>query len=749
MSVKETDDLLMLLEDDPEMERPAGQSWKILVVDDDHDVHRTTEFSLQNEIIENRGLQFLHAYSAHDGLVLLAQHADIALLILDVVMESENAGLEMVKTIRGELKQKNLRIVLRTGQPGYAPEIEVIRNYDINDYKTKSELTRIKLFTTVTTAIRSYQQLCQIDSTRHGLELLVQASQKLYVCACTGIHDFTQGIITQIAAFLQVEPEGVVCVQGRRGDKEIVVAAAGGMSQYIQKDLSEINDSRLIASVREAFSSRRNVYTDNSVSLYFDVKSGQTFTVYIAANSPVVHENGELLKVFCSNISTMADNAQLYEHMRDLAYSDPLLNIPNRHALLEKLEQLLQVPEGLALALIDIDEFAETNETFGHEYADALLKSVATRLQHDLPPECGVARIGADVFAVTGFVTTVNPAVLRTLLQKEFPVLKGKHHASFSMGFLNLESNSSPREALQNASVALKMAKGKGPGNDSAFSNEISQDIRSRTHLLHDLRKAVRSEKLFMAYQPQFDLASGQLVGFEALMRWRNDDGELVPADRFIPLTEHSGMIIPLGRWVLKQALTLVRALEQQGRPGLRVAVNVSAVQFKAPGLVAAVREALVSTGVAPDQLELELTESISALGLENILSMMKELRSIGVTLAIDDFGTGFSSLSYISQLPLDRLKIDKSFVWMLGEDNNSHIAEMVLGIGQKMGVTVIAEGVETAQQEKRLLQLGCHEVQGYYYAKPMEEKVLMKWISEFELKSPSVSGSGSGNGGA
>ena len=262
------------------------------------------------------------------------------------------------------------------------------------------------------------------------------------------------------------------------------------------------------------------------------------------------------------------------------------------------------------------------------------------------------------------------------------------------------------------------------------FSAEMGADIRERVRLLQALRHAVESERLFVVYQPQIGLATRRVIGVEALLRWRNDQGRFVPPDQFIPLAENSGMIISMGEWVMRTACLGLRKFQREGIENLRMAVNVSVNQFRHPQFLASVDAVLKESGIDPKLLELEITESIAMLEYEFMLGMINQLKSRGVMVAIDDFGTGFSSLSYLERLNVDRLKIDRSFISQMTQANSSQrIVETILQLGHSLDLSIIAEGVETEEQAAALHAIGCEEAQGFLFAKPLEVNDLLAYI--------------------
>ena len=383
---KDDQDDLVFLEEHPA--EPAAHAsrdvWRVMIIDDDEDVHSTTTFALGNLDMQQRPLEFVHAYSASQAREMLKHEHDIAVILLDVVMEQDDAGLHLVRYIRETLKLADVRIILRTGQPGYAPEIDAIRDYDINDYKTKSELTRIKLFTTVTAAIRSYEQIRKISNSRRGLDQIVHASTELM--SLHGVHNFAAGVLAQIASLLRQPANGLLCVQEcpDSGCHELMaMAAAGSYASLDGQQLTARNEPRAAEAMERTLVERRNHYGNGCITLYFAGKASRAFVAFMMVDRPVTELEERLLEVFCSNVAVGLDNVELVSHLHNAAFYDQLSKLPNRTRLVEILDAALAGPakQDASLALVDLDHFAETNDALGHQFGDLLLLAVAERLQ--------------------------------------------------------------------------------------------------------------------------------------------------------------------------------------------------------------------------------------------------------------------------------------------------------------------------------------------------------------------------------
>ncbi|MGW8392197.1 GGDEF/EAL domain-containing response regulator [Pseudoduganella sp. HUAS MS19] len=731
------DDLVFLEEHTAQPALPTQRNvWRVMIIDDDEDVHSTTTFALGNLDMQHRPLEFVHAYSAAQAREMLKHEQEIAVILLDVVMEQDDAGLHLVRYIRETLKLADVRIILRTGQPGYAPEIDAIRDFDINDYKTKSELTRIKLFTTVTAAIRSYEQIRNINESRRGLARIVHSSTELM--ALHGVQNFASGVLSQIAELLGQEPHGVLCVQEcpDAGCHELVVMAASGSHHNLSNtQLTAKEDPRVHKAMEECLAARRNTYCGDSIALYFAGKASRTFVAFMDVTRAPTALEESLLEVFCSNVAVGLDNVELVSHLHTAAFYDNLSKLPNRTRLIEILDATLAGPakQDATLCLVDLDHFAETNDALGHEFGDLLLSAVAARLQNSLGKQLTVARIGGDIFCVLGDAGQVNPANIIGLFSAPFSIDGQDVQLSATLGLVRLlEHDGSGADALKDADIALKRAKTQQRAGHFYFSRSMGVEIRERVRMMHALRTGFSQNQLFVVYQPQVDLGTRRPMGAEALLRWQTPDGKFVSPDRFIPIAEYSGLIIDLGEWVMRTSMQELVALRAAGHTEFTMSINVSQVQFRHPHFMETLRNALHDTGAPPEYVELEITESMAMEEPDMLIKMLAQIKQTGVTIAIDDFGTGFSSLSYLQRLQVDRLKIDRAFVTEITNSaRGSSIAEMVVQLGRNLGLAVIAEGVEDERQAQILHTLGCPLGQGFLFARPMTGEALSGWLSD------------------
>ena len=440
-------------------------------------------------------------------------------------------------------------------------------------------------------------------------------------------------------------------------------------------------------------------------------------------------------------------------HAHRLAYHDALTGLPNRAGFRERLRLMIDRAQNdgavnLAVVAVDLDRFKVLNESLGHDVADEILVQLGDRIRRQLRAHDLLARVGSDEFALAFEIESAETATIvadKILTAVASPLHAGDQELvlSASVGIALYPADGRELdELLRHAETALNQAKSAGGGRHHFWQTHMSVAVRKRLDMESDLRKALERAELQLYYQPQLNLASGQINGVEALIRWQHPQRGLVSPADFIPLAEDTGLIGPIGEWVLREACRQNRLWQSHGLPPLRMAVNVSGHQLGAPEFVDMVARALHETGHAPQRLELEITETTLMRNLDESAQVLSRLRALGVRLSIDDFGTGYSSLGYLKHLPVQTVKIDRSFVAELPE--NSHDAAITNGIidmGHNLGLEIIGEGVETAAQLRYLRERGCDMIQGYLLHAPTTPDNLENWLSNNPR--PSVAGLG------
>lgn len=469
---------------------------------------------------------------------------------------------------------------------------------------------------------------------------------------------------------------------------------------------------------------------------------GGTFPAWHSI-SPVRGSDG-VVRHYIAMFSDITDKKLAEDQIRHLAHHDVLTDLPNRSLFSDRLGHALERARRgrlqLALMFIDLDRFKNVNDSLGHQAGDQLLRAVARRLQGLVREEDTLARFGGDEFVM--MIENVRDpdgaarVALKVLSALEAPIGIDGHeiYVGASVGIALYPHDGDDSEALlRSADSAMYEAKGAGRSTYRFYTAEQTRISRERFELEGGLRRALERGELRLVYQPQADCVSGRLIGVEALVRWQHPERGLVAPDQFIPLAEEIGLIGQIGAWVLDTACAQARAWELAGRP-LRMAVNLSGQQVSRDDLYAVVSDTLMRTGLSPQWLELEITEGHILKRVEVCIASLQRVKSLGVTLAIDDFGTGYSSLSYLKRLPLDRLKIDRSFVEGIpGDADDVAIVATILSMARNLGLEVIAEGVETPEQLEYLITQRCGQYQGYHLGRPMPAVELDAWVATYE----------------
>lgn len=451
--------------------------------------------------------------------------------------------------------------------------------------------------------------------------------------------------------------------------------------------------------------------------------SGKFFYVTL---SPI-EENKDILEVVGSMID-ITERKKAEETIHYMAHYDSLTQLPNRTLFNEKLRKALgeakQNKEKIGVMFIDLDRFKNINDTLGHSTGDTLLKAVANRLLGCLRKGDAVSRQGGDEFAI--FFTDITHQEVGDIAQRIIDMMTEsimldhlEIYITPSIGISVFPDDGEDIEVLlKNADAAMYLAKEQGKNNYQFFSEELHQAIAKKLKLESELRRALEDKQFKLYYQPKINIHTGEIIGTEALIRWEHPELGLISPVQFIPLAEETGLIVKIGEWVMRTACSQTKKWQEAGREHLSIAVNISLRQFMQNNLIEMITEILEETGLSPEYLELEITESM-ALDVNYTIRTLNRLKSLGVSISIDDFGTGYSSLSYLSQFPIDRLKIDQSFVRNLNASNQA-IVKTIIDMAHNMNIAVIAEGVETQTHVDFLKDQLCKEVQGYFYSKPL-----------------------------
>ena len=853
--------------------------WKVMVIDDDKSTHDVTAMVLNGFNYEGRGLHIISGYSAQDVYQLLEEHPDTAVILLDVVMESEQAGLEAVRYIREELKNRFIRIILRTGQPGHAPETEIITQYDINDYKDKSELTAVKLNTALVVALRSYQDLKTIHSLAMSNEILEQlvnertlalgqtnrklkeealkrmeseirlleaqrlarigsweweldsnkvifsdqvfsifnldkeTSELTYNSLLKWVHNEDRDIvkyehdraIKEKRPFFSIEhrivlPDKSIRYVSQQGevveaegqtvkivgtfqditdrhlaDQEmkklslaveqtadsIMITDVNGRIEYVNSAFEEITGykkSEIMGQTPRILKSeaqnkkfyRRlwecilngDVFSDVIINrrkdgtLYYEEK---TITPQKDIMGKITH--------FISSGKDITERMESQELLKHLAHHDNLTGMPNRLLFQDRLHQAMSRVSWhkriIAILFIDLDRFKRINDTLGHEVGDQLLCQAAERLNGCVREGDTVARLGGDEFAVIlndlasrDDISPICEKIIHSLTQP-FIINKNELFVSASIGIAQFPVDGDDNKTLlKKADMAMYEAKAKGGENYCFYSEQGNAGQFERLSLESKLRRALENNEFFLHYQPQLHLKSVQVISREVLLRWTHPEFSDITPNIFIPVLEETGLISPVGEWVILQACKDEMVRQQAGLAPQRVAVNLSIRQFKQSDFVSRVEDIINQTGINANCLELEVTEGLLIKDISETAKTLHELHELGVKLSIDDFGTGYSSMNYLKRLPFDTLKIDQSFVRdILQNKDDAAITSAIITLAHSMELEVVAEGVETMEQLQYLYRQGCDLIQGFLFERPIS----FDKVDAFEQINPEI----------
>lgn len=454
--------------------------------------------------------------------------------------------------------------------------------------------------------------------------------------------------------------------------------------------------------------------------------------IWISENARMVHDESGNLLFYEGTVEDITNRKNYEEKMQYQAMHDSLTGLPNRYMLNDRLQQSINFAERyqnkFAVAFLDLDQFKLINDSMGHDVGDLLLVTISERLTHCMRDTDTVARLGGDEFLILlsniDQFDDIKLCIERMLAAVSEPCfIKGWDFVvSCSIGISIFPDNGKNASTLlKNADSALHKAKQSGRNQYQVYTHELGSAMTERIKMEYKLRHAIEHQEFLLHYQPKVNFITGKICGAEALIRWQPLGKELIPPIKFIQIAEETGLIEPIGEWVLLTACQQAKMLQIKTGLPISIAINVSSRQFRQSNLADTIKSALHTTSLEPHYLELEITESLLADNPRKFIETLHTLKNIGVKLSIDDFGTGYSSLAYLKDFPIDRLKIDKAFVSNLeDEPSNSAILKAIIVLGHSLGIKVIAEGVETAYQYQFLQEIGCDELQGYYFSKPL-----------------------------
>nr|WP_314545699.1 EAL domain-containing protein [uncultured Massilia sp.] len=702
----------------PHSNQRASGPAVVLVADDD-----PTMRMLMVEMLESVGLAAIEAADGREAVALAASRSP-SLILMDVEMPRMD-GFSACRAIRDSANGAMVPIVMVTG----GDDLEAVTNaYEAGatDFVSKP----------INWPILGHRVLYVLRASDAIVRLRIADAQNRAVLAAIPDTFFR---MSRDGVYLDYEPgresparEGGDRARGHALRESVPAEQIVGrhVTEVLPRDIAE----RLLEQVALALQMRQ-VRSVEYELLHFG--EAQHVEARLVATGPA-----EVLGL----VRDISERKRAEEQIRRLAYCDSLTGIPNRQAFLEMLERELQRSKignkKFAVLFMDLDAFKRINDTLGHDVGDQLLMQVSERLretirpsdlisrsQSDLDTQQGtnLARLGGDEFTILiPDLERVEHALnvahrVKDAMRRPFIIEGNEIFVTASIGIsLFPEDGDDCMSLLKFADTAMYHAKNCGKNNAKLYSSSLTMQIMSHVKLEVGLRKALQNDELYLLYQPQLDVRSSEIVGVEALVRWRHAERGVIPPTEFIPLAEETGLIVPIGEWVLRTACNQARHWQRLARRPVRMAVNLSAKQFKDESLSQMVLSALNDTGLDPRLLELELTESTLMDDAKATLMTLEQLRGIGVYLSIDDFGTGYSSMNYLKRFDVRALKIDRSFISGLPQDSeNAAITRAIIAMAHGLKMVVVAEGVETGEQLVLLEEYGCDMVQGFYLSRP------------------------------
>ncbi len=702
---------------------PDNTPFTVLSVDDDPGFQQSLRMALSDFRFNESPLRLLTASSSSEARQMMAANPGISAILLDVVMETDDAGLQLVRAVREQMGNSEVRIVLITGQPGMAPLRKTLQQLDISEYWLKTDLYRERLQGIVTGSLRTWSEIHALARAKRGLQHIVQAGSRL-----AGLRDpdgFSRQLLRELAALLEVPLDGLVCLHDGAVDlpaDEALVTAADGCFEALEgRRVQDIADPMVRDLLLDAFACRSSIGMPSSQVLFLDGDGTvPPMAIYLATERSLDAEEHELLQVFVTHANAGLVNVDLAARLDRVAYRDSLLDIPNGNALRRDLRQVLELPRpcGQSLLVVDLGQYSDGSLALGPEQGDLLLQRMAERLAQMYPPPCHIARLHEGTFAVLG------PS--RWLASDPVDALEQSEDAG-ELPFLRVDAarvdldvyRGGAGGALAAGLLLVNRIRASGGHGVAEYQVESEQENLHRFLESRALYRALREDRIGIALQAQVDLQSGAIVGAEALARWTEDGRPMSPAS-FIPVAEASGLIVPLGGRVIELACDALRAMERAGFPDIPVSVNVSPLQLHRREFIEELAATVARHGIEPRRMELEITEGTVMSDYQDGRELLARLRRLGFGIAVDDFGTGYSSLRYVHSLPVTRLKLDRQFTAGVGgEGGGANVADMIIALGRRLGLDIVAEGVETPAQVEWLRRHECPCAQGYLFARP------------------------------
>ena len=724
-----------------EAPRKPARVCKILTVEDDIDYQAALLLSLQTLNYGSREVEFLSANSAQEAASVIAKHPDISLVLLDVVMEDEDSGLRLVRSVRNSLGNQLVRIILLTGQPGMMPLDDLMVSYDIDDYWNKSELSHDHLQTIVLGNLRTWEHLYAMQQARHGLQMLIESSQR--ISSKLDLKSYTQSILSELSRFFRLNKGGILCIahkQDESPEHALVFAATGQFSTWSNQFLGRISpDQELLRVVQISLSEQCHVIETPLSSLYFssDEVDQRDYVVVVKCEQPLTEFEIDLLQIFGENINAGFSNVALHNRLSELAYQDRTTGLHNKNWFLKQLDGLtLNERQNTKLLMLYVEDLSYSEVLLGVQFGRTLMTHLAAHLK-----ACFIRAIDVVLYERDTLLLLVydnkdyQREELEHVLHPQLNIDGAVHIIDLTGTILKLSDlppHQSSSQVLGIAKSFLEQTKHRNV-DFGVFDSTEMEGMQERYELMKKMRSALTDEQIFIHLQPKIDLDNGALQGFEVLVRWLDEEGSMIPPDRFVPLAETSGLIDKLDDYVTRRACEAIKTLRTSGIE-VPLSVNVAGSEISRSDFVARFESTLKEMGISTNEIEIEVTETQLIEVMRTASGCLDRLGELGVRVSIDDFGAGYSSLSYLSMLNASVLKIDRQFIARMTQSSqDQQIVKMIIELGHLLKMEVIAEGIETEQQYQVLQQLGCDAGQGYFIGRPMPLKTVQEWLSHHQ----------------
>ncbi|GGF58707.1 EAL domain-containing protein [Alteromonas lipolytica] len=724
----------------------SDKSWKILSVEDNQPYQDVLELALHGITFMGRKLELLRASSAASAATILSKRQDISLILLDIVMETDDAGFYLIDTIRNVIGDDIVRIVILTGQPGVKPHDKAISEYDIAEYWNKTDLSADKLKSVVISNLRTWQMSYELKIARRGLQMIVDASRAL--TARQDTQEFAHTVLEEISRVINVPNSGgIVCIV-KSGIESIqlapVVAASSHFRDKINERLESVFESydaskkqRLHKAVFSAWQNQQHFFESDFTMLFFDTSEYDGMQYLMLVDSPQSLDSSHLnlLQAFAENISSGFVHQALMSKLNQLAYLDSPTGIYNRNWLARELSQQSAFHlNKSSLVLFRLQNYESTEMIAGHDYATKMFKAFAGFIKQKFVHHYLLGVWDRETIALV-FTLDKKPTEneLNLIRSSTMEMDDLEIQLQFHVGVLDFKDTQELNlsEVLVLANLALSKAHRRGI-YVYQFDSALIQRLAYRMKILTELKTALASgEPFFLVLQPKVSLTSGEPIGFEALLRWRMEDDSLCPPSEFIPIAEASGLSLEISEMVLSKTIQAIKLLSQAGFL-LPVSFNLANKDIASPNIVNDINRCINEHEIDATLLEIEVTETQATEDYTMINPILREMISRGVGVSIDDFGTGYSSLSQLADLAATTIKLDQKFVNDLSCENNEkalHIVQMISRLAERFQFNLIAEGVETEHQRQLLIDNGYKYAQGYLFAKPMPLDMLVNWL--------------------